>query len=218
MGRSFNRRSKKKTYSRRYKKRSMRKQAIAPRVGGKITQPVHYFKRWMPYAAVSSAINESAVYGSVFVRAQDIPGFSEFASLYDSYKINAVKVMFFPLSDNTTSVSNQSESYLRIFTVLDYNDRSVPVSLLALREYDNCKISSNNKVHKRYFKPAYTLDIESTDLSATPTNYNRPWLSTAASNAEHFGLKYGIETLSLGTVVNLYRVEVKVYLSFKSKR
>lgn len=197
----------------------MRKQALAPRLGGKISQPIHYFKRFLPYQNISSAANTTFTAGSIYIEPNtDIPGWSEFVSLYDSYKIMAMKVMFFPISDNTTSVASQSESFLRIFTAIDYNDRSVPIDVSTLREYDNCKISPNNKVHKRYFKPNFTLDIENTDFTATMPNKYKPWLATNAGNAEHYGLKYAIETQNNTSSVPLYRVEIKVYMAFKAKR
>ena len=209
----------KKTYVRKSTRRSMRKQAIVPRIGGKVVQPVHYFKRYLPYAAINSTINTSETTGCIFIEpSTDIPGWSEFIALYDSYKVNGMKVMFYPIADNTTSVASQSESYLRIFTAVDYNDRSPPASVTTLREYENCRVSPNNKIHKRYFKPNFTIDIESSNLSGIMPNRYKPWLSTSSGDVEHLGLKYAIEHINQTNSVGLYRVEVKVYLAFKSKR
>lgn len=213
----YSRRPRKRNYRR--TKKVMRKQALAPRINGKVSQPIHYFKRWIPFGAISSAINTSETLGCLFLEpATDIPNWSEFVALYDSYKIMAIKVMFFPVADNTTSVASQSESFLRLFTAIDYNDRSVPTNISALREYENCKVTANNRIHKRYFKPNFTVDIESSALSGIMTNRNKPWLSTSSGDVEHLALKYGIETLNQSNVVALYRVEAKIYMAFKSKR
>lgn len=222
--RRYSRRSKKST--RRTTKRTMRKQAIAPRLGGKITQPVHYFKRHIDFGAIQSTSNQAFTTGAIYIEpSTDIPGWSEFSALYDSYKINALKVMFIPVSDQiyTFSSSGTPTTYhsqydFRFLSCIDYNDRSAPATLNVIREYDNCKLTPNNRIHKRYFKPSFTLDVENTAQSAIMPNKYKPWLSTSAGDVEFYALKYGFEHQTNTASVPAYRIEIKVYMSFKAKR
>jgi len=204
----------------------MRKQAIAPRLRGKITQPVHYFTRHLDFGVVVTTPGQAFTVGAIYVEpGTDIPGWSEFQALYDSYKINAMKVFFIPLSNVSISSSaaglvstNEGTYFYRFLSCIDYNDRSNPATLNAIREYDNCKVTSNNRIHKRYFKPNFTVDVENDDFPGTMANRYKPWLNTAAQTVEHYGLKYGFEHANLTSSHSLYRIEIKVYLSFKAKR
>lgn len=198
----------------------MRKQAIAPRIGGKIRQPIHYFKRHCAGPIITVPAFTSAVYGALFIEPlTDIPAWTEFSNLFDSYKLMALKVMFIPLADNTTSIGNETVYFNRIFSCIDYNDRSVPTTISEVREYENCKFSPGNRIHKRYFKPNFTIDMENTIGQGTSSNSQKAWLNTNnAGDVEHFGLKYAIETLGSTASYTLYKVEYKVYLAFKSVR
>lgn len=209
-----------KNFKRKFSRKATR-QMIKPKFGGVIKQPVHYFTRYQDGGTIMSTISSTVTYGNIYFELAAIPNYSEFGNMYEFYKINAVQVRFIPLSNVTvpnTTVTHNLYNY-RIITVCDYNDRAVPTSLNDLRQYSNCKVGANSRVHKRFLhpKPLVTMDED----SGSGTIYGlgqlqkTPWISTASNQCEWYGIKYGIETMSSATSFPLYKVEYKFYLSFK---
>lgn len=226
------RRTTRRTFKRRTT-RSSRKRMVKPRFGGKIQQPVHYFTRFGNKTSISGTSGTTNTYGQIHFELADLPSFAEYTALYDFFKINAVKVMFIPLSNVTLlpfhgaatdlNYNLQTEFSNRFMTVIDYNDRNVPSDMNTLRQYSNCRVSTNNRVVKRFFhpKPTVAMDEDSEHGSVygiAQTTGPTPWISTSSNQCEYYGLKYGIEHPSFTENVTLYRVEVKYYLSFKGRK
>lgn len=195
---------KKKVVRRRKYSRSITK----PKFGGKIKQPVHYFKRHVDRGTLTSDGTGTETFGTFTFTLQDVPGYTEFTNLYDSYKIVAVKIMFLPIYDNTNSGINYSIFYERMMSVIDFNDNTTPSSLSELREYRNCKVTPNNKIHKRYFYPKMLLDGIATVS---------PWLETSTTSTNYYGIKYGWEQAT-GETASRWRVECVYYMKFKSSK
>jgi len=126
------------------------------------------------------------------------------------YKINCIKVTFYPQvtqSVSSGSVNNPNASS-RFFSVIDYNDGNAPTSIDELRQYQSCKVTPILRKHKRViFKPKI-LDTNGFSIS--------PWMSTASSSANYYGLKVAVEPMdSSSTLTMTYTVEAKFYMSFK---
>lgn len=214
---------------RNFKSKWARKQMIKPKFGGKIKQPVHYFTRFVDKGTISGDGTGTASFGVVSFTLSEVPGFGEFVNLYDYFKLNAVKVSFIPVSNVSVYSAMGSGSiplganttyYDRFFSVVDYNDATVPTSIDSLREYSNCKWSPNNKIHKRFLHPKVILSVD--DASAgSPVElgqFNKnPWLSTASNGAVFYGIKYAFEQFTNNSDVR-YRIECKFYMSFKAPR
>lgn len=218
----------KNTYNRnRGRQRMMKRQMLKPKIGGQLRQPVHYFTRFQNYGTIQALNATTITFGVVFFELANVPGFAEFTAMYDFFKINAVSVRFIPQSNvNLYNDTGQvqvvaSQFYNRIVTVVDYNDRTVPTSLNDLRQYGNCKVGTNNRVHKRFFHPKPTLAVDEDSGSGTSYGLAQmgkiPWIATGSDQAEWYGIKYGIEHANPGGTVDLYKVEVKLYLSFKGR-
>jgi len=94
--------------------------------------------------------------------------------------------------------------------IIDYNDIFAPASLSAIREYGNCKVSPNNKIHKRFFypKPIVNEDFEL---------MRNPWVNTNDASVNYCGIKYGWEQPSASTT-SRWRVECVYYMKFKCPR
>lgn len=137
----------------------------------------------------------------------DLPNNAEFTSLYDMYKINAVKLTFIPKITQSVSTSgvNNPLNYARVFTAIDYNDGASPTSVDELREYQTVKWTNLLRTHKRFIYKPKILDTSSYSVA--------PWMATLAPGANYFGLKVAIEPT--GSVMT-YGVEAKYYLGFKN--
>jgi len=209
MPRRYNRRPrtrrsfKKKRYS-----RATSKRITAPKFGGKIKQPVHYFKRNVDFGSISADGFGTETTGALNFSLIDVPGYTDFTNLYDAYKIVAVKVIFIPTSDNTTTTISSSNYNNRLFTCLDYNDSGVPATINTVREYHNCKVTGNNVIHKRFIYPKLELDT-SHQFGANP------WTDINSSSVNYFGLKYAFEQPTNDATLR-YRIEAVYYMKFKS--
>lgn len=200
-------------YRRRYKKRTSRKRNYRRRFRrsyrySKKGQKVFLYKRFVDLGTIAadSALN---VYSGFDFRLNDLPGWSEFQSLYDSYKINAIKIKFIPsqtVSNSLSTVANNQNT--RFISVIDYNDDSNPTSIDDLRQYHTCKVTNAFKTHTRYiYKPKYVIGA----------SQSRMWISTTTPSTAWYGLKVAIEPMgsTVSTSMN-YHIEGKYYLSFKS--
>lgn len=195
-------------------KRYRRKYSRIPRKSlGNPNQKVYYFTRYASLGEIQVAATGNQYGGSVFSLDQ-VPGYAEYTAMFDFYKIKAVKIQFVPASDITlgTSVpSYETRNFDRIFTAIDYNDAGVVTSVDTIRQYKNCKWSSRNIIHTRYFKPRIVVDQGSTDIEYRA----QPWVSSTNYDQDYYSIKWAIENnASVGT--KLYRIEAKFYLAFKS--
>lgn len=192
----------------------------------KIKQNIHYFKVFAARGTISGSSGQSETRGIISFKLTDIANYAEYVALYDSFKLVAVAVSFIPLS-NVTQYANtadfQQTSFAnRIFTVFDYNDGTAPTSLAQLREYKSCRWSPGNRIHKRFIYPKVTLTID--EDANTGSSYGlanstkNPWMSTGFNQTQFYGIKYGIHHPTLGQSTDLYQIECRYYLKFKSPK
>lgn len=173
-------------------------------------QKLYLFKRFCNYGELYlSSVNP--IYGAFNFSLSDLPNASEFTSLYDMYKINCVKITFYPQQtvSNSINTAYNANASSRFFTVIDYNDSNSPTSLDELRQYQSCKITPVLRQHKRVIYKPKILDTNGFSIS--------PWMSTATPNANYLGLKYAAEPTdaTLGASM-IYTVEAKLYMSFRN--
>lgn len=213
--------------ARKYRPRTMKSQMLKPVYNGRVKQPIHYHTRYYQYDSIVISASTTATYGVVYIEFANIPAFAELRNMYDSYKITAAKVNFIPLTNVTLTTypspgASLTAPFNRIFTVVDYNDRTVPTSIDDLRQYSNCKWSPITRIHKRFLhlQPTMTVDADASSGSTVgiANNVKVPWVSTSSDTVEWFGLKYGIIHPSEANAYIMYNVEIKLYMQFKGPR
>lgn len=200
------------------------KMMLKPKRFGRISQPIHYFTRFQDGGSITALASTTTTYGVVYFELASVPGYAEYTAMYDFYKINAVQVRFIPTYNvsvtGTATVTENSAFNNRLITVIDYNDRAVPTSVSDLRQYGNCKVGPNNRVHKRFLHPRPTIAIDEDSGSGSVYNVGQTpnvWISTAANQCEWYGIKYGIQHNPLTSDIVVYKLEFKLYLSFKGR-
>lgn len=205
-------------------KRAMKRQMLKPKIGGKLKQPVHYFTRYADGGTISLVDNTTATYGVLYFELANIPGYSEFSAMYDFYKINAVQVKIIPSVNVTTGQGGEAVSayYNRFFSVIDYNDRAVPNSVNDLRQYSTCKVTPQQRIHKRFFhpRPVFVVDEDAgsgSSVGVGQVSGKSTWIATASNQTEWYGIKYAYEHPDPNATIDAFKVEYKFYLSFKGK-
>lgn len=200
------RRPRRYTRNRAYRRKYRRSYRYSKKTG----QKVYLYKRHCDFGELSVS-NVSGAQGSYVFRLSQLPSVNEFTTLYDMYKINAIKIVFLPQQTQSVSIGsiNNANAAARFFSVLDYNDSSVPTGPDELREYQSCKFTPILRPHRRYFKPR----IQDRGSTYSP---GRPWINCSSPDQEYFAIKYAIEPIDSSTTTSMtYTVEAKFYLSFK---
>jgi len=153
-----------------------------------------------------------------------VPGYLDYANLYDHYRIKAVEVLFRP-----TGIQSVESAYAvagvvnvpRLFTVIDLDDNSTPASLDDVRRYSNVVETAATSAQSRLFTPRWLSPVY---ISALSSGYvmgdPRSWLDLANPNIPHYAVKYAI-TADGGASLNqrfVYTVEIKYWIEFARVR
>lgn len=216
----------KKTYGRRRFKKSYGRKWFGKfkRWGSRRTKskhPVHMYKRALngvyDGGSVISTISVSGTGGDYFACPQfklnDLPGVSELISLYDQYKINAVKFELIPQS-NVNSFVGETVPY--IHSVMDFDDSTNLANLNEAYEYESLKSTSAFRKHVRYLRPRFLVTGINTAGATVPINLGKGWLSTSQTSIVHRGLKLIIEDSTSASVDLILRIKTTFYVSFKN--
>lgn len=208
---------------RRYKRRYKIRRAIKPKSA---YDKVHVVKRYglimtgTGTPVFTEGINNPTTDQSYrfYFRLSAVAGYKDFTALYDLYKIRAVKVSFIPMANISTSTESGYASL--IYSTYDFNGESSNPTKDEIREYQYCKWSPYNKIHKRYFFPRTTEFISGTTGSGLSTKVGpQNWLSTNNPDISYHGLLVNVSNVSSVDVDDpIYKIEVKYYLSFKNTK
>lgn len=175
-----------------------------------VAQPVQKFKRsvYLKAAYTSSTLADSN-FGKQFV-LNDVPNVGEFTSLYDQYRILAVKVKLIPRA----SEADVSQQLPNIGSVIDYDDQTALTAINDYTQYQNFKMTRGNKIHSRYIKPRIAAEVFGGGVTTgfMPT---KGWLDVAYPAVPHYGMKIYIQQTA---VAQSYDALIDYYLAFKNVR
>lgn len=150
-------------------------------------------------------------YGAMIYRLSNVPNSGELTALFDQYKINAISTTFFPQQTEITTHVTPAVQNVRIFTAIDYNDNTPPLSVDNLREYDNVEVHSAVK--------QFTVFIANPKFADSTGSVRTGYINTASPSTVHYGLKYAVEPLNPGaTGTYTYRTETVYYFSLKNAK
>lgn len=197
------------------RRKAMRKRQYAPRRRG-LRQPAHYFKR-VQFATNAITVTGTSFFSASAFELQNVPNASEFTSLYDQYKITAVKYQILPrgnVADIGTSATQGNMG--RVFSVLDYDDSNAPASFNEMTQYQNCKVTPSTVTHTRYLKPRFNMDVLSGSVGLTANAPRTGWIDCGQADVRHRGVKIGIQAPT--NAVMTYDLMITYYLAFKNVR
>lgn len=144
----------------------------------------------------------TSLYGlGIAFRLSDLPGVSEFTSLYDMYRVVKLHYRLIPLWSTAVSPSSSPNGTLAGFvhSVYDYDDNTAPAASSA---------GVSSMMERATYQVVPAVKTSSTDWEVVPriakaayassafTSYaNEPacWIDCSSSNVEHYGLKLLIE-------------------------
>lgn len=143
--------------------------------------------------------------------------------LYDFYRIDGIKLEFYPQWNSAAGVNAQPEIGLaRLTYAIDGNPGAPPATEGELLQYRNAKSPLFTKVIKTYFKvQPQTLVAGAPGNPAQVSNPDRTrnwWLQTAEAAVPHYGIDYIATTLSGVANETSYRILATFYMTFKGQR
>jgi|SwirhirootsSR1_FD_contig_31_1249174_length_1236_multi_4_in_0_out_0_1 hypothetical protein len=136
----------------------------------------------------------------------DLDDYTNWISVFDQYRIEEVQLTIRPLS---TSVGLQIPTVIKpplIYTVIDYDDSSVPTTIAELKQYElsSCSLYETVSVH---IKPHIAMAAYSGSVFTSFANMQNIWLDAASPAIPHYGVKMGIEGGDAGQT-NLQVVDI----------
>lgn len=207
-----------KTVRRSMRKRFIRKRRILRVRKTASRNKIHYFKR-KSFAALVTGGAGTAQFGVANYSLNAVTNSSEFTTLFDQYKIKAVRTDFVYTGQPGFAGTMQNINNPTVYTLIDTNDASTPSTINGMLEYGQTRthqLSFNRPVCSVYFRPK--LLAASTDNGSITANYNlpfQPWINTANPYVNHYGLKYGIDNLTGSNAIDIYHT---YYLALKDSK
>lgn len=199
---------KRRTYRRRPKRagRSVVTKRFSTALGTWVKRPfrspmTHSFKRWVRDGTTITGNAVHAPYlgirSSNVIQLGNLVNSTDFANLYDQYRINYVVVKFWLRIDPGAQTAGTA-SYPKLYWYRDYDDATIPASLNEIRENAKCKIAvmNPNRPITIKFKPN-TLQLL---YQSAVANQFKPvfgqWLDMSTTSTGHYGIKYAIDNLT----------------------
>lgn len=181
-------------YRKQYKKRRVaprrrhyknRKVSRVPRFGsGKI----HSFKQIAELNNLNISTTTKETFFIYTFNLSQLPQAAVFNSLFDSYRINAVKITFYPFCNvNQGSATSFGLEIPNIYTAIDYDGTAQPTLVSVISEYQTCKYRYFNKPHIRYFKPKTVQNgaLLTSGAYGNVVSYGKPWLDIAYPTVQY---------------------------------
>lgn len=168
---------------------------------GKSQVATHFFKR--------TAVKTIDVYDDAFKRLnlttvenvfklEDLPNYTEFTALYDTYKICGIKLKFMfannvaTVGDPLTPYGTLTQSLPNLLTVNDYNG-GVLSNEADMLQYATFKSTRLDKITSRYFRPCQDVDTSNTNVVKSR------WNSTSQPDIVHRGIQCAVSSSLAGS-------------------
>lgn len=183
------------------------------------TKGVMHFKRTVDLANAITTNNSVYNAFSYTFKFSDLPGVTDFASLFDQYRINCVVFTVYPQVDQFGSNSIPS---LQIFSVVDYDDDGTPISLNEFNQYANLQRRMFTRPFTRKIYPTAIqtgVNISSANNDGFLRVPRKTWFDMANRDIKFFGHKFAIcPATATGSVGYTCRVTCTYYFSCKGIR
>lgn len=141
--------------------------------------------------------------------------------LYDYYRIDGIKLEFYPQWNSASGVNAQPEiGMARLTHAVDSNPGFPPATEGELLQMRNSKSPLFNKVIKKYFKvqPQTLVGGPNVAQASNPDRTRNWWLQTAEAAVPHYGINFFASTLAGIPNETSYRILATFYITFKGQR
>jgi len=131
--------------------------------------------------------------GDIIFTLDQLPAYTDFTNLYQSYRLVRAKVTWRPEYTELTDASLVSNAVNVTFnSAIDQTTSTPPATVDDVLEYQNCVSTGITKPHKRSLKP--------TIIMPNGMVCSDCFLSIANPSERHYGIKYGIPPTGVAMV------------------
>lgn len=172
------------------------------------------------------ATSVGANFTPLLINPASFGNFAELQALYDSYKINYVRVTIRPKfpSQLSTTASTDPNFNCYLFSVLDFDSPfSTTLSRSEMQQYRNCRTSRITSTHTRYFKPCAVQQVATLNNGGTQTlnNVKRSGWFDIATPLDTFNMRVWVDQLTAnptGDPELSFDIDYEVNISCKNVR
>lgn len=205
---------------RRFRRRFPKKMRRAIPKSIRVNNRIHSYKQNAEFTNIQVLANSGFTGFSFSFQISDINNSASIGNLYDQFRLNAVKITFWPQLDSysTTNTSSATNTPI-IYTAIDFDNAATPSNAGTLDQYTTLKKSYFKRPHSRYFHPQALAAMY---LSSTQTGYynvRKPWVNMTNQALPHYGIIGAIiSTNSADTVEQFVRVTCTYYFQCRNVR
>lgn len=152
------------------------------------------------FVRMTSGVTYSASSGAAFTAGitfsiDQLPNPTDITNFFDQYRILQVRVTLAPGALSANSV---------VYSALDYDDASAPVTAADLLQNETCQITASGIFLHRDLVPCV---LSATYQSAVTTGYStrrQQWIDSANPAVPHYGTKFYSPPVPIGTEPNTW--------------
>lgn len=156
---------------------------------------------------------------------QNVPGYTDFASLYDQWCIEKVELLAMPTFSQGGVVTGSSSNQLYWHIYAEDNDDNAATSVNQLQQYPGCKYTqfTNSGVHPQTLAVLHPKPAMAMYRSATGFSYGEPkgrqWIDMANTTTPHYGFKMALDNSYAGyganTTVGCLNIVARIHFAFR---
>jgi len=180
----------------------------------KLTQQCTF--RQFVVGTVQSASSSSTVANNYYFTLDSLPNYTAL-SIWDQYRIDAIRIAFVPQNNAIGLVTNSTASLVDLYCVLDYDDANNLGSTSAALKYDNVIVAAPGESLERTFRPRIAKAAYQSAGFTGYVNEESTWLDTAYHAIQHYGVKIFIpQATNAQTTLQTWDVFIEYFVSFRS--
>jgi hypothetical protein len=162
--------------------------------------------------------NTGSVAHSYYFDLASLDFSSNFANVWDQYRITAVKFSIVPVSNAIQVPTQGTTNFVQLYCVIDYDDATNLSNAPAARGYDNCIELQPGESLERTFAPRAALAAYAGAFN-NYANVAEMWIDTVSTGTQHYGIKTFVPGGDASqTLLQTWRVFAEIYISFRSVR
>lgn len=197
-------------------RRTRRRTTRVPRSVGAIQSMPHTFVRtFVNNDALTSLATVNYIAAGAENQLSQLPNSSEFTALFDQYKIKKVEWTYMPRFDNVEVNTSIATPMPRIYTVIDRDDSSTPLTLNQMLQYADVKSTAFNKPVKVTYTPSLAASVYAGVTSGYSPKSNQ-WIDISVPSVSHYGHKVWIDLHGTG-YGNNFKVDTMCRVTFQCK-
>jgi hypothetical protein len=171
---------------------------------------LYTFQRSQDFGLLTPSTTAATAGAYSFVLNQ-LPDYTDFTNLFDSYRILQVRLSFFPLFLDTTATT----AYPAIKTVIDYDD-GANITLQQAEEYDSLLVSQTGTYFERVLVPRVVLGAFNGSIVSANQARALTWIDCGNPDIIHYGVKIVLPIAGAANAV--WQPTAHYTLQFKNSR